>query len=556
MQRRILSAALWLAATLTIFAGPAARAQDVIVGPMHWYYPEDADGELPTQAKPLSADYPDRLKGTDEIFYVILNQNISSQGKHLMASVGETGSNGLVRNATMMAFAERKNFRPARREQKDVDAHVWQAFIFNPASASPKKPTASARLLEVAPAFAPAPTDRNTHLPMARITVRVGTDGTANLLSFDRDRPPSEPLAQAVTDAVAQWKFSPARRDGVAVESEVRLPVVFLPVDAPEDRSDWPPEVTQQAAPNYPYSMRAAGLKGEVTVSFVVNTAGRVVEAAALTSNNPAFDAPAIAAVLQWRFKPARRRGQSVNTRMAVPIVFQLNEPGGGGDLYNVKKGDQSKLSPEWQYDQPPKLINMAFAVYPRELLERGADGTVGINFVVDRSGHAGEFAVVSSTQPGFAQAIVAMLDASLFDPARKSGNPTSIVMRMDQKFSANGRGDVPVSQATKDLLSRLKSKKPIAELKELDAMPRAKSRREPVFPRALQGKTDHGEAVVEFFIDDDGTALLPRAVSASAEEFGYAAVQAVSQWKFEPPLKGGKAVIVRAEVPINFKLR
>ncbi|MBI3884433.1 MAG: TonB family protein [Opitutae bacterium] len=555
MHRRFLAPSLVLAAAFVLPAAPA-RAQEVIVGPLHWYYPEDEGAQLPVVKRPLRVEYPERLKGSDEIYYAILNLNLSSKGKHLIAANAESGSDGLVRAAAMRPYAGVR-YAPARRENQDVDAHVWHAVIFNPASTSAKKPDAPARLLEVWPGFLPAPKQAREGLPRPWVKIHIDPEGAARLAAFDDDRDSADAaVAPAARAAVARWKFAPARKDGKPIESEVELPVVMLPVEPPENRSDWPPEVTQQGPPVYPDAMRAARLRGEVTVGFVVNTEGRVTEAAALASNNPLFDEPAIKAVLQWRFKPGRRHGQPVSTRMAVPIVFQLDEPGGGNDLYSVKKGDLAKFPPEWQYDQPPKPINMAFAVYPRTMLERRKSGTVNVTFVVDRGGHVTDISVVGSPPPEFAQAIVAMLDAGLFDPARKRGNPTSTIMRMDQTFSIGGDGDVPVSQATKDLLAELKKKKPVAELKELDAVPKARSRREPVFPYALQGKTDHGAAEVEFFIDTDGTVLLPRAVSASAEEFGYAAVQAVSQWKFEPPLRAGKAVLVRAQIPISFKLR
>jgi TonB family protein len=42
---------------------------------------------------------------------------------------------------------------------------------------------------------------------------------------------PDDALASAVLDAVKQWRFKPAERDGVAVETKVLLPVKI--VDAP-----------------------------------------------------------------------------------------------------------------------------------------------------------------------------------------------------------------------------------------------------------------------------------------------------------------------------------
>ena len=62
-----------------------------------------------------------------------------------------------------------------------------------------------------------------------------------------------------------------------------------------------------------------------------------------------------------------------------------------------------------------------------------------------------------------------------------------------------------------------------------------------------------HGEAQVEFLVDEQGHAHLPRIAGASDPAFGYAAVQAVSQWLFEPPKAGGKAAVVRVVEPFEF---
>jgi len=54
--------------------------------------------------------------------------------------------------------------------------------------------------------------------------------------------------------------------------------------------------------------------------------------------------------------------------------------------------------------------------------------------------------------------------------------------------------------------------------------------------------------------IDLEGRARLPRVVAASDPAFGYAAVQAISDWRFEPPTVKGETVVVRARVPFSFK--
>ena len=72
--------------------------------------------------------------------------------------------------------------------------------------------------------------------------------------------------------------------------------------------------------------MRRAGVSGEVTVAFIVGSSGDVVEAYAVKSTQREFEQPAVQAVLKWKFRPGRKGGRAVNTRMSVPIVFNLNE--------------------------------------------------------------------------------------------------------------------------------------------------------------------------------------------------------------------------------------
>ena len=74
-----------------------------------------------------------------------------------------------------------------------------------------------------------------------------------------------------------------------------------------------------------------------------------------------------------------------------------------------------------------------------------------------------------------------------------------------------------------------------------------------PCFPRG-DLKVDEGDAVVEFLVDEEGRVCVPRVVSASDPAFGYAAVQAVSTWRFEPPVSKGKPGVARVSVPFEFK--
>lgn len=85
------------------------------------------------------------------------------------------------------------------------------------------------------------------------------------------------------------------------------------------------PEPKYRVDPQYPFEMRRAGITGEVVVEFIVDANGKVMNAFAAKSSQREFEANAVQAVSKWTFKPGRKNGRNVNTRMQVPIVFTLN---------------------------------------------------------------------------------------------------------------------------------------------------------------------------------------------------------------------------------------
>lgn len=89
---------------------------------------------------------------------------------------------------------------------------------------------------------------------------------------------------------------------------------------------DQQPQPRFQAKPNYPFEMRRAGITGDVLVGFIVDSNGDVREAYAIKSTQREFEAAAIQAVSKWKFKPGRKGGRAVNTKMQVPIVFSITE--------------------------------------------------------------------------------------------------------------------------------------------------------------------------------------------------------------------------------------
>lgn len=81
-----------------------------------------------------------------------------------------------------------------------------------------------------------------------------------------------------------------------------------------------------QSNPNYPFEMRRAGIEGEVLVGFIVDARGKVREAYPMRSSHREFESAAVQAVSKWTFRPGKKGGRAVNTRMQVPIVFSITD--------------------------------------------------------------------------------------------------------------------------------------------------------------------------------------------------------------------------------------
>ena len=79
-------------------------------------------------------------------------------------------------------------------------------------------------------------------------------------------------------------------------------------------------------APRYPEAARRSGEQGMVTLRVRVGRDGAASRVAVeKSSGSPHLDAAALEAVKAWRFAPARRGADAVESWMLVPIVFRLD---------------------------------------------------------------------------------------------------------------------------------------------------------------------------------------------------------------------------------------
>jgi len=208
--------------------------------------------------------------------------------------------------------------------------------------------------LTAAPAFRPARYLDGT-LPALPPTTVVG--GGEVLLEMDvtsagsvrgvRTLRTTRPYTEALIAATKTWRFAPAEVEVEpppppgqprfkAVDATVLVSAVFLAPaligptlgDLPRDvasESDSTPFPFSTTPPLFPPRARDAGL---VMIETTIDTGGQPTANKILRSS-PAFDEAALAALRQWRFRPARVGGSSTPTLAYVIVGFRQPALGG-----------------------------------------------------------------------------------------------------------------------------------------------------------------------------------------------------------------------------------
>jgi TonB family protein len=85
-----------------------------------------------------------------------------------------------------------------------------------------------------------------------------------------------------------------------------------------------PPRLLREVKAEYTDDGRRRGITGDVMLEIVVRRDGSVGDVTLVKGLGAGLDQRAIAAVRQWRFTPARRRGEPVDVIVEVAVEFTL----------------------------------------------------------------------------------------------------------------------------------------------------------------------------------------------------------------------------------------
>jgi len=116
----------------------------------------------------------------------------------------------------------------------------------------------------------------------------------------------------------------PLREEGGLPKSHEGEPHVDAGYNAIFDLAqvDTPPRPIWPKRPDAPFEI-SRGPGDEVVVAFTIDREGITRDIEVVRTSNQDLNGSATEAVAAWRFVPAQHRGEPVNVRMQVPIVFR-----------------------------------------------------------------------------------------------------------------------------------------------------------------------------------------------------------------------------------------
>lgn len=209
------------------------------------------------------------------------------------------------------------------------------------------------------------------------------------------------------------------------------------------------------------------------------------------------------------------------------------------------------------------KVIQTEPVVYPRRVVDLGIlRGEARVTIQINEEGKLTDYLVIGYSHEAFGEAAVAAIKKWKYEPAWLHGQPRGATT--DLSFSFENVGLVVVDLTVSSYVQlRDYSLRPgayaygVRRLSELDRIPTPAKVVKPAYPIEPSQPPRAANVVVSFYIDENGKVRLPavsRETSERDEIFAASAVEAVSQWEFEPPTSDGQPVLVFARQEFNFR--
>lgn len=193
----------------------------------------------------------------------------------------------------------------------------------------------------------------------------------------------------------------------------------------------------------YPEAAHKAGTQGRVTVQFVVGKDGSIGNVSILRGVDPALDAEAIRVISGMpKWKPGTQKGEPVNVRYTVPVMFRLTpEPVEKIDemiVVGYRNPDAPVTGEVYEtVDKMPEFPGGMTGLmqhlsknirYPAEAHTNNIQGRVVVSVIINTDGKATNAQIVQSVAPSLdAEALRVTGTMPDWIPGTKDGKPVNV---------------------------------------------------------------------------------------------------------------------------------
>ena len=188
----------------------------------------------------------------------------------------------------------------------------------------------------------------------------------------------------------------------------------------------------------YPAEAIEKGIQGRVIVQMIVERDGTITNANVVRGVDPLLDKEALRVVnLSPKWKPGMQRGQAVRVKYTLPVMFRLGEASDNkeADTQQEAKIDENGIHqvceemPEFPGGMQECIKWLSKNIkYPTTAQEKGIQGRVIIQFVVERDGSITEPKVVRGVDPDLDKEALRVVSAM---PNWKPGKHKGEVVRV-----------------------------------------------------------------------------------------------------------------------------
>ena len=311
----------------------------------------------------------------------------------------------------------------------------------------------------------------------------------------------------------------------------------------------------------YPVEAQQKGIQGRVICNFVVMKDGSISDLQIVRGVDPLLDAEALRVLgLMPDWKPGTQRGQAVNVRFTLPVVFSLQGEKPEGQKTAVT--DEVFVVVEDQPQFPGgNVAMMKFIsdniVYPKEAHANGIQGRVISSFVVMKDGSINDLQIVRGVDPLLdAEALRVLGLMPDWKPGKQRGETVNVRFTIPIVFNLNNTP--PTDEERKAFQERIKNMEPAlfpggeeAYMKFL-----ANNIKYPVIAQenGIQGLV---EAV--YTVDAKGKVSFVRiekGVDPSLDNEVKRVIELMPDWIPAPPKSNGEAVSMTRSIPFVFRLQ